>query len=282
MALPAKENFCQIRDAIGGNTKDPKHNPVNKPFHFKSYAHSTKKISLKPYLVEIFQAYGDILEIGLHHVVDGSWFTGKGFATLCEFMNDNHFKQLTPQIQGWDADTVLHVMYSHIEPICCRCHTDEHIIGNCPVHKATMKKACFQCGSLEHLTSECPGNPRNRKRSKPNSESTRSSKAQDSATPATSPNTTSPVTSTTTKPAPNNTVVEPSGEHTANTVDSAHQQEASFSEAQEEEGPVDPLNEDYENVFDAEQDDEEVLPDDEDLHDDTEMNDFSQLPEGTP
>ncbi|GAN04231.1 hypothetical protein MAM1_0058d03691 [Mucor ambiguus] len=38
----------------------------------------------KPKLMEIFKAYGDILGIGLHHVVDGGWFNNKGFVAYCK------------------------------------------------------------------------------------------------------------------------------------------------------------------------------------------------------
>ncbi|KAI8071159.1 uncharacterized protein B0P05DRAFT_573227 [Gilbertella persicaria] len=58
---------------------------------------------LKPQLIEIFQGYGEILEIGPRHTTDGNWFTGKGFVTLNQKKNVS-YKALTPQILGWDDD----------------------------------------------------------------------------------------------------------------------------------------------------------------------------------
>jgi hypothetical protein len=47
---------------------------------------------LKPRMIGLFKKYGIILEIGIHHVIDGGWFTGKGFATL-GITNDGRYKK---------------------------------------------------------------------------------------------------------------------------------------------------------------------------------------------
>ncbi|KAI8070607.1 uncharacterized protein B0P05DRAFT_598364 [Gilbertella persicaria] len=117
---------------------------------------------LKPQLIEIFQGYGGILEIGLRHTTDGYWFTGKGFVTLNQKKNVS-YKALSPQIPGWDDDCTLHLVYSNMRPMCNYCHVDDHIKANCLVLNS-RKKSCYQCGSTKHLGAECPLAPWNHKR----------------------------------------------------------------------------------------------------------------------
>jgi hypothetical protein len=117
---------------------------------------------LKPRMIQIFKKYGEILEIGLHHVIDGGWFTGKGFVTLNK-KKDTTYAELTPQIASWDAEVKLHLVYTNMKPICSYCHVDDHVRFNCPA-LAPKKKACYQCGNTDHLRAECPLAPWNRKR----------------------------------------------------------------------------------------------------------------------
>jgi hypothetical protein len=47
--------------------------------------------------MELFKQFGEILKIGLHHVVVGGWFTGKGFVTLNKNKSEKYL-DLAPQI----------------------------------------------------------------------------------------------------------------------------------------------------------------------------------------
>ncbi|KAK4517286.1 Cu/Pi carrier [Mucor velutinosus] len=108
---------------------------------------------LKPLMVETFQKYGDILNLGLSYTKDGNWFTGRGFVTLNRDKLKSYAAELTPQIQFGNFKEKLHLVWSNMNPICQDCHTDDHIKADCP---RTKRKACFRCGSLEHLIAGCP------------------------------------------------------------------------------------------------------------------------------
>lgn len=121
---------------------------------------------LKPRLIEIFQKYGEILEIGLHHTVEGNWFVGKGFVTLCKPKDKEHlFKELQARIPAWEGAEELHLVYTNMKPICNRCHVEDHVFADCPI-TLQHRKACFICKSLDHLIADCPDSNRNRKRAK--------------------------------------------------------------------------------------------------------------------
>ncbi|KAI8079572.1 uncharacterized protein B0P05DRAFT_469866, partial [Gilbertella persicaria] len=117
---------------------------------------------LRPQLIEIFQGYSVVLEIGLRHTTDSNLFIGKEFVTLNQKKNVS-YKTLSPQIPGWDDDCKLHLVYSNMKPICNYCHVDDHNRASCSVLNSCMK-SCYQCGSTEHLRAECTLAPWNCKR----------------------------------------------------------------------------------------------------------------------
>ncbi|KAG1028278.1 hypothetical protein G6F25_012439 [Rhizopus arrhizus] len=121
-----------------------------------------KDDKLKPLMIQLFEKYGSILEIGLHHTVDGGWFNGRGYVTLVKDKAKN-YEPLTPQIPSWEQDHNLHIVWSNMKPICNYCHVDDHTRVNCPV-LLRRRKACFICESTHHLKAQCPDAPWNRKR----------------------------------------------------------------------------------------------------------------------
>ncbi|KAG0863403.1 hypothetical protein G6F16_011832 [Rhizopus arrhizus] len=121
-----------------------------------------KNDKLKPLMIQLFEKYGSILEIGLHHTVDGGWFNGRGYVTLVKDKTKS-YETLTPQIPSWEQDHNLHIVWSNMKPICNHCHVDDHTRVNCPV-LLRRRKACFICESTQHLKAQCPDAPWNRKR----------------------------------------------------------------------------------------------------------------------
>ncbi|KAG1106842.1 hypothetical protein G6F40_010339 [Rhizopus arrhizus] len=121
-----------------------------------------KDDKLKPLMIQLFEKYGSILEIGLHHTVDGGWFNGRGYVTLVKDKAKN-YEPLTPQIPSWEQDHNLHIVWSNMKPICNYCHVDDHTRVNCPV-LLRKRKACFICESTQHLKVQCPDAPWSRKR----------------------------------------------------------------------------------------------------------------------
>ncbi|KAG0806386.1 hypothetical protein G6F20_011165 [Rhizopus arrhizus] len=121
-----------------------------------------KDDKLKPLMIQLFEKYGSILEIGLHHTVDGGWFNGRGYVTLVKDKAKN-YEPLTPQIPSWEQDHNLHIVWSNMKPICNYCHVDDHTRVNCPV-LLRRRKACFICESTQHLKAQCPDASWNRKR----------------------------------------------------------------------------------------------------------------------
>ncbi|KAG0933078.1 hypothetical protein G6F57_010348 [Rhizopus arrhizus] len=105
-----------------------------------------KDDKLKPLMIQLFEKYGSILEIGLHHTVDGGCYG-----------------PLTPQIPSWEQDHYLHIAWSHMKPICNYYHIDDHTRVNCPV-LLRRRKACFIRESTQHLKAQCPDAPWNLKR----------------------------------------------------------------------------------------------------------------------
>ncbi|KAG0928464.1 hypothetical protein G6F32_012565 [Rhizopus arrhizus] len=65
-----------------------------------------KDDKLKPLMIQLFEKYESILEIGLHHTVDGGWFNGRGYVTLVKDKAKN-YEPLTPQIPSWEQANVL-------------------------------------------------------------------------------------------------------------------------------------------------------------------------------
>ncbi|KAI8051042.1 uncharacterized protein B0P05DRAFT_641647, partial [Gilbertella persicaria] len=117
---------------------------------------------LKTALINTFERFGDILNIGISKCADSDWFTGRGFATL----NRNKLKEatyaaeLTLQVELVGFPGVLqNIVWSQMKPICTDCHTDEHIKFDCPKR---MRKLCFRCKSPNHLQAKCPTAPWNR------------------------------------------------------------------------------------------------------------------------
>ncbi|KAG0849635.1 hypothetical protein G6F17_010598 [Rhizopus arrhizus] len=121
-----------------------------------------KDDKLKPLMIQLFEKYGSILEIGLHHTVDGGWFNGRGYVTLVKDKAKN-YEPLTPQIPSWEQGHYLHIVWSNMKPICNYCHVDDHTRVNCPV-LLRRRKACFICESTQYLKAQCPDAPWNRKR----------------------------------------------------------------------------------------------------------------------
>ncbi|KAG1127987.1 hypothetical protein G6F42_006385 [Rhizopus arrhizus] len=121
-----------------------------------------KDDKLKPLMIQLFEKYGSILEIGLHHTVDGGWFNGRGYVTLVKNKTKS-YEPLTPQIPSWEQDHYLHIVWSNMKPICNYCHVDDHTRVNCPV-LLRRRKACFICESTQYLKAQCPDAPWNRKR----------------------------------------------------------------------------------------------------------------------
>ncbi|KAG1040676.1 hypothetical protein G6F43_012242 [Rhizopus delemar] len=113
-------------------------------------------------MIQLFEKYGSILEIGLHHTVDGGWFNGRGYVTLVKDKVKS-YEPLTPQIPSWEQDQYLHIVWSNMKPICNHCHVDDHTRVNCPV-LLRRRKACYICESTQHLKAQCPDAPWNRKR----------------------------------------------------------------------------------------------------------------------
>ncbi|KAG0854637.1 hypothetical protein G6F17_006177 [Rhizopus arrhizus] len=70
-----------------------------------------KDDKLKPLMIQLFEKYGSILEIGLHHTVDGGWFNGRGYVTLVKDKAKN-YEPLTPQIPSWEQDHNLHIVWT--------------------------------------------------------------------------------------------------------------------------------------------------------------------------
>ncbi|KAG1123270.1 hypothetical protein G6F42_010706 [Rhizopus arrhizus] len=60
-----------------------------------------KDDKLKPLMIQLFEKYGSILEIGLHHIVNGGWFNGRGYVTLVKDKTKN-YEPLTPQTPSWE------------------------------------------------------------------------------------------------------------------------------------------------------------------------------------
>jgi hypothetical protein len=121
---------------------------------------------IQPRLVEIFQGYGDILNIGLCHIVTSGWFTGRGFVTLNRDKTKVYAKELTPQVE-FENGRMLHLVWSNMRPVCKVCHVDSHIKADCPKVLAT-KKRCFLCQSPHHLKAGCPTAPWNRNKQQEN------------------------------------------------------------------------------------------------------------------
>ncbi|KAL7327096.1 hypothetical protein PS15p_202775 [Mucor circinelloides] len=119
---------------------------------------------LKPLLIETFEKYGDILNVGLCHSKDGDWFTGRGFVTLNLDKSKNYAAELRPQIAFGNFQENIRLVWSNMQPICTDCHTDDHVKADCPRKR---RKACHKCGSLEHLIATCPQAYWNRKKDQP-------------------------------------------------------------------------------------------------------------------
>ncbi|KAG1147274.1 hypothetical protein G6F37_007851 [Rhizopus arrhizus] len=121
-----------------------------------------KDDKLKPLMIQLFEKYGSILEIGLHHTVDGGWFNGRGYVTLVKDKTKS-YEPLTPQVPSWEQGHYLHIVWSNMKPICNYCHVDDHTRVNCPV-LLRRRKACSICESTQHLKAQCLDAPWNRKR----------------------------------------------------------------------------------------------------------------------
>ncbi|KAG0751781.1 hypothetical protein G6F22_015171 [Rhizopus arrhizus] len=76
-----------------------------------------KDDKLKPLMIQLFEKYESILEIGLHHTVDGGWFNGRGYVTLVKDKAKN-YEPLTPQIPSWEQGQYLHIVWSNMKSIC--------------------------------------------------------------------------------------------------------------------------------------------------------------------
>ncbi|KAI8064797.1 uncharacterized protein B0P05DRAFT_460085, partial [Gilbertella persicaria] len=117
---------------------------------------------LKTALINTFERFGDILNIGISKCADSDWFTGRGFATLNrdKLKEATYAAELTPQVKlvGFPG-VLLNIVWSQMKPICTDCHTDEHIKFDCPKR---MRKLCFRCKSPNHLQAKCPTAPWNR------------------------------------------------------------------------------------------------------------------------
>jgi hypothetical protein len=121
-----------------------------------------KDDKLKPLMIQLFEKYGSVLEIGPHHTVDGGWFNGRGYVTLVKGKTKN-YEPLTPQVPSWEQGHYLHIVWSNMKPICNYCHVDDHTRVNCPV-LLRRRKACFICESTQYLKAQCPDASWNRKR----------------------------------------------------------------------------------------------------------------------
>ncbi|EIE82085.1 hypothetical protein G6F46_007349 [Rhizopus delemar] len=121
-----------------------------------------KDDKLKPLVIQLFEKYGGILEIGLHYTVDGGWFNGRRYVTLVIDKTKN-YEHLTPQIPSWEQDHYLHIVWSNMKPIFHYCHVDDHTRVNCPI-LPRRRKACFICESTQYLKAQCPDALWNRKR----------------------------------------------------------------------------------------------------------------------
>ncbi|KAK4518278.1 uncharacterized protein ATC70_001630 [Mucor velutinosus] len=116
---------------------------------------------LKPLLMQTFEPYGDILNVG-----------------LCHSKNDPSNMKLS-----WHLRSLLEIfqlVWTNMQPICKDCHTDEHVKVDCPRAK---KKVCHKCGSLEHLIAQYPRAHWNRKRDQPTQERRRNSVTKESNPP---------------------------------------------------------------------------------------------------
>lgn len=132
---------------------------------------------LKPLLIKTFEKYGDILNVGLCHSKDGDWFTGRGFVTLNLDKTKQYEAELTPQITFGDFKEKIRLVWTNMQPICRQCHTDDHVLADCP---RTRKKACHKCGSYEHLIRMCPKLGRNQKQATSTQEHRRESVTKES------------------------------------------------------------------------------------------------------
>ncbi|KAK4519280.1 uncharacterized protein ATC70_009512 [Mucor velutinosus] len=132
---------------------------------------------LKPLLIQTFEQYGDILNVGLCHSKDGNWFTGRDFVTLNMDKSKQYEAELAPQIPFGDFPEKIRLVWTNMQPICKDCHTDEHVKADCPRAK---KKACHKCGSLEHLIAQCPRAHWNRKKDQTTQERRRNSVTKES------------------------------------------------------------------------------------------------------
>ncbi|KAK4512321.1 uncharacterized protein ATC70_003019 [Mucor velutinosus] len=84
---------------------------------------------LKPLMVETFQKYGDILNLGLSYTKDGGWFTGCGFVTLNKDKLKNYAAELTPQIQFGNFKEKLHLVWSNM----------------CLGYRSSLRGKCIRC-----------------------------------------------------------------------------------------------------------------------------------------
>ncbi|KAG0848221.1 hypothetical protein G6F17_011841 [Rhizopus arrhizus] len=106
-----------------------------------------KNDKLKPLMIQLFEKYGSILEIGLHHTVDGGWFNGRGYVTLVKDKAKN-YEPLTPQIPSWEQDHNLHIVWSNMKPICNHCHVDDHTRHNVLMPLGIVRENKWQSTAL--------------------------------------------------------------------------------------------------------------------------------------
>ncbi|KAK4509527.1 L-serine ammonia-lyase [Mucor velutinosus] len=117
---------------------------------------------LKPLLIQTFEQYGDILNVGLCHSRDGNWFTGRGFVTLNMDRSKQYEAEVAPQIPFEDFPEKIR-------------------LADCPRAK---KKVCHKCGNLEHLIAQYPRAHWNRKKDQPTQERRRNSVTKESNPPS--------------------------------------------------------------------------------------------------
>ncbi|KAG1049374.1 hypothetical protein G6F43_008299 [Rhizopus delemar] len=88
-----------------------------------------KDDKLRPLMIQLFEKYGSILEIGLHHTVGDGWFNGKGHVTLVKDKTKN-YEPLTPRIPSWEQD--------HYLP-----ETEQHMLFTC-IQKQDLWNSAFK------------------------------------------------------------------------------------------------------------------------------------------
>ncbi|KAG0898046.1 hypothetical protein G6F34_005947 [Rhizopus arrhizus] len=119
-----------------------------------------KNDKLKPLMIQLFEKYGSILEIGLHHTVDGGWFNGRGYVTLVKDKTKN-YEPLTSQIPSWEQDHNLHIVWTQCPDASWNLKRKQVAIHrsrmmNANIEQVNTEKEAAILSSLQEMDTEMP------------------------------------------------------------------------------------------------------------------------------